>query len=39
MNLITEALLIAINSFEYDGEDVKADALRVLLEEVVGDDE
>lgn len=37
MNLITEAIIIAINSLEYDGEDAKADALRVLLEEVEED--
>lgn len=39
MNLITEALLIAINSLEYDGEDEKVQALRVLLTEIEEDDE
>ena len=39
MNLITEALHIAINSLEYDGEDDKAKALRVLLSEVGEDEE
>lgn len=39
MNLITEALLIAINSLEYDGEDDKAKALRVLLSEVEEDED
>jgi len=34
MNIITEALLIAVNSLEYDGEHERADALRALLVEV-----
>ena len=34
MNIITEALLIAINSLEYDGEQERADMLRALLVEV-----
>ena len=34
MNIITEALLIAINSLEYDGEQDKAEVLRALLTEV-----
>ena len=39
MNLITEALHIAINSLEYDGEDDKAEALRMLLSEIGEDEE
>jgi len=34
MNIITDALLIAINSLEYDGEQERADILRALLVEV-----
>lgn len=39
MNLITEAIIIAINSLEYDGEDAKVQALRVLLTEIEEEDE
>ena len=39
MNIITEAILIAINSLEYDGEDSKADALRALLVEIEENEE
>jgi len=39
MNLITEALHIAINSLEYDGEDDKAEALRMLLSEIEEEEE
>jgi len=39
MNVITEAILLAINSLEYDGEHDRADTLRALLTEVVEIDE
>lgn len=32
--LLQEALEVAINSFEYDGEHKKADALRTMLENI-----
>jgi len=34
MNVITEAILLAINSLEYDGEHDRAEVLRALLTEI-----